>query len=77
MAIPPYTTHARVKRQGVGAGILKDGFLGIKSYLSLSPLSAEKELRIFDFFPRNSCGPWIGGRCRHAAHTAGRPAETL
>ncbi|NLZ89173.1 MAG: amidohydrolase [Clostridiales bacterium] len=33
--------------------ILKDGFLGIKSYLSLSPdYLPEKELRIFDFFPK-------------------------
>lgn len=33
--------------------ILKDGFLGIKSYLSLSPnYLPEKEIRIYDFFPK-------------------------
>ncbi len=40
-------------RRGVEARVREGGFLGRKSYLFLSPeYLPEKEIRIFDFFPK-------------------------
>lgn len=48
-----YFSHPEQSADELEAEIRKGGFLGIKSYLSLSPqYIPEAEIRIFDFFPR-------------------------
>ena len=49
-----YWSHPNQSADEVEAAIRKGGFLGIKSYLSNSPkYLPEKEIRIFDFFPKH------------------------
>ncbi|MBO4219707.1 MAG: amidohydrolase [Clostridia bacterium] len=49
-----YYSHPTQSADEIEEMIRKGGFLGIKSYLSLSPkYIPEAEIRIFDFFPKN------------------------
>ncbi|MBO5077076.1 MAG: amidohydrolase [Clostridia bacterium] len=49
-----YYSHPTQSADELEARIREGGFLGLKSYLSLSPAYLpEAEIRIFDFFPKN------------------------
>ena len=49
-----YFSHPNQSADEVEAEIRKGGFLGVKSYLDLSPkYLPEAEIRIFDFFPKH------------------------
>lgn len=49
-----YFSHPTETAEQLEKNILKGKFLGVKSYLSLSdPKIPEKDVRIFDFFPRH------------------------
>lgn len=49
-----YFSHPRQSGEELEQAIKQGGFLGIKSYLSLSPTYIpEAEIRIFDFFPKH------------------------